>query len=116
VTLRFGVPVFLRPASPALAGAVEVGVKSGNVEARVRNTGNVHFRIASVNLTAVGAGGETVHQQSVDGWYVLTGVTRPYMLKLPADVCQKTRIVRVEAPAEKLVLRAERELAPADCR
>ena len=116
VTLRFGVPIFLRPATPALSGAIELAAKGGAVEALVKNTGNVHFRIASVNLTALGTGGETLHQQSVDGWYVLTGVQRPYVLKLPADVCAKAKSIRVEAPADKLVLRAERELASADCR
>lgn len=116
VTLRFGVPVFLRPAAPALSGSIELITRGGAVEAMVKNTGNVHFRIASVNVTALGAGGETVHQQSVDGWYVLTGVQRPYLLKLPADVCSKAKSIRVEAPADKLVLRAERALASADCR
>lgn len=116
VTLRFGVPIFLRPAAASVAGDLTLTVASGNLQVLVRNTGNVHFRLSSVNLTALGAGGEAVHQQSVDGWYVLTGVQRPYALKLPADVCQKAKLVRIEAPAEKLVLRAERELAPADCR
>ena len=116
VTLRFGVPIFLRPAAANAAGELQLSMASGTAQVTVRNTGNVHFRLASVNLTALGAGGEKVHEQSVDGWYVLTGVQRPYVLKLPQDVCQKARLVRVEAPAEKLVLRAERELAPADCR
>lgn len=116
VTLRFGVPIFLRPATPNLSGALGFAKQAGALQVLVKNTGNVHFRIASVNLTALGAGGEKLHEQSVDGWYVLTGVQRPYTLKLPPDVCQKTRLVRVEAPADKLVLRAEQELAPADCR
>lgn len=116
VTLRFGVPIFLRPTTPSVSGSVDLAVKAGTVEVLIRNGGNVHFRIASVNLTALSASGEAVHQQSVDGWYLLTGAQRPYVLKLPADACAKAKLIRVEAPAEKLVLRAERELAPADCR
>lgn len=116
VTLRFGVPIFLRPATASASGELGLTMKAGTAEVLVKNTGNVHFRIASVNLTALGAGGETVHQQSADGWYVLTGVNRPYTLKLPPDACAKARLLRVEVPAEKLVLRAERELGSADCR
>ena len=116
VTLRFGVPIFLRPAAANVAGELDLAIKGGVAQVLVKNTGNAHFRLASVNLTALGAGGETLHQQSVDGWYVLTGVQRPYALKLPVDVCARSRSIRVEATAEKLVLRAERELAPADCR
>lgn len=116
VTLRFGVPIFLRPVAASAAGELGLAMQAGTAEVLVKNTGNVHFRIASVNLVALGAGGETLHQQSVDGWYVLTGIQRPYVLKLPPDACAKARLLRVEAQAEKLVLRAEREIAPADCR
>jgi fimbrial chaperone protein len=116
VTLRFGVPIFLRPAAASVTGELDLAIKGGVAQVLVKNTGNAHFRLASVNLTVLGAGGETVHQQSVDGWYVLTGVQRPYTLSLPPEACARAKLLRVEAPAEKLVLRAERELAPADCR
>jgi fimbrial chaperone protein len=116
VTLRFGVPIFLRPAAASITGELDLAIKSGVAQVLVKNTGNAHFRLASVNLTALGPGGETVHQQSIDGWYVLSGVQRPYVLKLPPEVCARSKSIRIEAPADKLDLRAERELGPADCR
>lgn len=116
VTLRFGVPVFLRPPAARSTADAQLSVSARTVRALMKNTGNVHFRLATVRLVAVGAGGETLLDQSVDGWYLLAGAQRPYAFNLPAEVCPNVRTLRVEAPAEKLLLRAERTLEPEDCR
>jgi fimbrial chaperone protein len=116
ITVRFGVPVFLRPIAERLAGELELSLADGAAVAQVRNTGTVHFRTNSVKLTAVGANGDTVLEQTLDGWYVLTGATRAHRFTLPAGLCAKARQLRAEALADKLVLRAERTLAPDDCR
>lgn len=114
VTLRFGVPIFLRPAPPAAAGALEL--PSGAARGLIRNTGNVHFRVNAVRYTVLGPGGETAFEQSVDGWYLLAGAQRTYSIKLPPEACARGARLRVEALVEKLDLRAERALAPEDCR
>jgi fimbrial chaperone protein len=116
ITLRFGVPVFLRPSAPQAAGELELGAAAGVASAVARNTGNVHFRIAAVRFAGIGAGGETTFEHALDGWYLLAGAQRPYRYTVPAELCARTRLLRVEAAAEKLSLRAERALGPADCR
>jgi fimbrial chaperone protein len=116
ITLRFGVPVFLRPSAPQLAGALELAAAGGVTSATARNTGNVHFRIATVRFTGLGAGGETVFEHALDGWYLLAGAQRPYRYSVPVELCARVRLLRVEADAEKLNLRAERALGPEDCR
>lgn len=116
ITLRFGVPVFLRPSAPQAAGALELGAAGGEMRATARNTGNVHFRIASVRFAGTDAAGEKTFEHAIDGWYMLTGAQRLYRFAVPAELCAKTRLLRVEAAAEKLSLRAERALGPEDCR
>jgi fimbrial chaperone protein len=116
VTLRFGVPVFSRPANPGSSGDARMAVSAGIVRTVLKNTGNVHFRLASVRLIGLGAGGDTLFDQTLDGWYLLAGAQRPYSFTLPPEVCPKLRTLRLEAPAEKLLLRAERPLEPEDCR
>ncbi len=116
ITLRFGVPVFLRPAQSQAAGELDLAAAAGEARAVARNTGNVHFRIASVRFTGLGAAGETTFEHAIDGWYLLTGAQREYRHAVPAEVCARTRLLRAEAAAEKLTLRAERALAPEDCR
>lgn len=116
ITLRFGVPVFLRPASARLAGEMQLSAEPGAALALVRNTGNVHFRFASVRYSALGAGGETLLERSVGGWYLLAGAERPYRLALPPALCAQARLLRAEAMADGLGLRAERAIEPGDCR
>jgi fimbrial chaperone protein len=116
ITLRFGVPVFLRPVEPRLAGEVAVSTEGGTARALVRNTGNAHFRIASVRYTGLDAAGQTVFEHALDGWYLLTGAERSYLFKLPPEQCALARTLRAEALAENLSLRAERAIGPGDCR
>jgi fimbrial chaperone protein len=116
ITLRFGVPVFLRPAAERAAGEVDLSDEAAGAVARLRNTGNVHFRIAAVRYAALGADGEVLLERSLDGWYLLSGAERSYRLALPGEVCRKTRLLRVDAVAEKLSLRAEHALGPQACR
>lgn len=116
ITLRFGVPVFLRPPSASLAGEMRLSAEPGAAVARVRNTGNVHFRFAAVRYTALGALGETLLEQSLGGWYLLAGAERPYRLALPPALCAQAKRLRAEAAAEGLSLLAERALEPGDCR
>lgn len=116
ITLRFGVPVFVRPPVAQLKGELELDASGGQGEALVRNTGNVHFRISSVRLTGVDASGAATFEQSVDGWYVLAGANRPHRVKIPPAACAATRALRAEALAEGLVLRAEQPLKADACR
>ena len=116
VTLRFGVPVFSRPASVQTTGTVQMSVSARSVSVLLRNTGNVHFRPASVRLVGLSATGDTVFDQTLDGWYLLAGAQRPYSFTLPPEVCPKLRTLRLEAPADKIALRAERPLEPEACR
>ena len=116
ITLRFGVPVFLRPAELRLAGEVVLSAEGGTARALVRNTGNAHFRLASVRYTGLDAAGRTVFEHALDGWYLLTGAERPYVFKLPPEQCALARTLRAEALAEGLSLRAEQALGPGHCR
>ena len=115
ITLRFGVPVFLRPQAPRAAGEIDPDVQAGEARATVRNTGNVHFRIASVRFSGLDEAGATLFEHAVDGWYLLAGAQRLYRYAVPPELCSRTRLLRMEAAAEQLSLRAERALGAADC-
>jgi len=114
VTLRFGVPVFVRPAQVRLAGAVaglEVG--KATVRAEVRNSGNAHFRIRQIQVSGLDAAGTSTFEQAVDGWYLLAGAARTYALALPGDVCRKTVRVRFAVKAEELEFESAAPVEPA---
>ena len=115
ITLRFGVPVFLRPPGARAAGEIVPQAQAGEARALVRNTGNVHVRLASVRFTGLGEAGDTVFEHAVDGWYLLAGAERLYRHALPPELCARTRTLRVEAASEQLNLRAARALGAGEC-
>ncbi len=116
ISVRFGVPVFLRPASADERGEVDLSVASGATRALVRNTGNVHFRLNGVRIEGVGASGETTFEKTLDGWYLLAGAERVHEAAIPPAACAATRLVRVEAASDRLALRTEQQLGPDACR
>lgn len=116
VMLRFGVPVFLRPAKASERGELDLSLAGGAVRALVRNTGNVHFRLNGVRVEGVGAAGETTFEKNLDGWYLLTGAERVHEATVPPQACTTTRMVRVEAASDRVALRAEQPLGPDACR
>jgi len=90
ITLRFGVPIYAAPLKSEPRGEFVAAVlEKGKVSTIIKNTGNVHFRIQSVQLVGKDASGGEVLRQKIDGWYLLSGVSRPYSFTLPAEECRK---------------------------
>lgn len=100
VAIRFGVPVFVRPLKDDLKGDIErAELEGGNVKVRVKNSGNVHFAINTVNVGA----GDFVKETK--GWYLLAGAAREYSVPVPADVCKNAAKLEVSIKADKLELK-----------
>jgi fimbrial chaperone protein len=112
VYFRFGVPVFLTPASPRMQADIgEPALAGGKLSLLVKNSGNQHFRINKVTVDD-GAG----FAREIGGWYTLAGAQRTYALDLPREVCRKARTLSLAIEGEA-GLRADRKLHvdPARC-
>ena len=77
--------------------------------------GSVHFRINRVTLQALDGQGGKVFEQTLDGWYLLSGASRLYAATLPREACLKAARLQAEVVAEKLNLRREIEVRPENC-
>lgn len=111
VAVRFGVPVFVRPAVVEEKGRIAgLRLAGGRIEAQVENEGSVHLRLESVTFEAFTAGGEKVFEKSLEGWYLLAGAKRSYAVPFPAEACAKSARLRVAAVAAKLTLRQDLEI------
>lgn len=116
VAVRFGVPVFLRPPATEQKGELAaLSVAGGRAGATVRNAGAVHFRINSVRIEGLGAGGEKTFEHLLDGWYLLAGAQRRYAAPVPDAACRATARVRVEVVADKLRFEAQAPVEPGSC-
>jgi fimbrial chaperone protein len=117
VTLRFALPIFVKPPVPHGAGEiVGASLRNGKLALAVRNTGNEHLRFDE-GMAVVGrdASGSEVLSKKIDFRYVLAGATKPLSLAIPKDVCERLSSVEVSARTEQLVLSQKLAAARASC-
>jgi len=113
VKVRFGVPVFVKPLKEEPSGAIELfELAKGLLQVKVRNTGNVHFIIQSIQFRAAG----DAFTKDVPGWYLLAGAARLHGTAIPADVCEKLRTIEATVKTDRLELTRRLEIDPARCR
>jgi fimbrial chaperone protein len=117
VAVRFGVPVFLRPAAVEQRGEIaELSIAQGRARGLVRNTGPVHFRFDSVRFLGFAEDGRQTFEHALEGWYLLSGAVRAYEAPLAPEACARTRMLRFEAVGDKIELRTEAAVAASSCR
>lgn len=116
VALRVGIPIFVRPSKEAPAGDIgKIGMSKGVVEARVRNTGNVHFVIRSVAIKGKARGGEELFAKELAGWYLLPGASRAYTAPVPRDICDNVAVYQVEVTTDRVALSGRWDADTATC-
>ena len=96
IAVRFGVPIFVKPAQEDVRGNIDkLSMEKGILRVGVRNTGNVHFTIKSITAISSDA-----LSQEVAGWYLLAGAAREHSIEIPAQVCAKLKQVEVTIKAD----------------
>lgn len=102
IALRFGLPIYAAPLKSESRGEfVEAILAKGKVETVIKNTGNIRFRIQTVQLIGKDASGGEMWRQKLDGWYLLSGVSRPYIFTLPTEECRKTATLELLADTDR---------------
>ena len=116
ILTKMGIPIFLRPAQPQSAGAIDgLALEGGHIRFLVRNDGNAHFVLRSVRIKGVGAAGDAVFDREIEGWYVLPGGTRAYDLAIPVELCSQMKGVIIESETEQDTFKARLEAPPDGC-
>lgn len=100
VLTRLSIPVFVQPAAPKPRAAVNARVDAGKLLVSVENVGNAYFRTAHVRVVGRSKSGAAVFEETLAGWYVLSGGRRVYTLELPKDRCAEIATVNVTATTD----------------
>jgi fimbrial chaperone protein len=105
IALKFSVPIFVKPLREDLKGEVDkIELSQGTLSVLVKNSGNSHFRIATIGVSGKSTTGEPTFSRTVDGWYLLSGASRSYTIPLPAAECAKSSLLEVLVKADRLNL------------
>jgi fimbrial chaperone protein len=116
ITLRFGIPVFVKPERETPGAEIEkVEVSDGVAKVTVKNTGNVHLVIDSITLKGKNAGGKETFSQELAGWYLLAGASKTYTATIPREACDGITRLYIEAATGKIGLKKEFELRNGMC-
>lgn len=109
--VRFGVPVFVKPAMPEVHGEIEkIEMTKGMLRVVVRNTGNVHFVVSALAVTGGGA-----WSKEVPGWYLLAGRSHEYAIPVAPEMCKKLARIDVTAKTEQFELKGALDIAASMC-
>ncbi len=112
VKVRFGIPVFVKPLQEEPKGEIEqFELVNGSLRVKVKNTGNVHFIIQTIQFRAGDA-----FAKDLSGWYLLSGAARMHTSAIPAEVCERLRSVEATVKTDRLELTQRLEVDPAKCR
>ena len=104
VNVRFAVPLFVAPLKEQQQGQlVKTELTKGIISVTLRNTGNAHFRLLSLQFQGKNTNGEVTFSQTVDGWYLLNGTTRTFSAQIPAEACRKTKLIEVDGTTDQKI-------------
>lgn len=117
IALRFGVPIFVKPQKEETKGEIEKleMSKGGALKAVVKNSGNVHFMISSINIKGKNKAGDEIFSKELSGWYLLNGISRPYITQIPHDTCKDLERFNVEVKTKEFNLNGKLDVDTAMC-
>jgi fimbrial chaperone protein len=97
VLTKMGVPIFIQPANPVVKGELaNVSAANRTVSFDVRNIGNSFFTVTAATVTGLSNSGATTFTKQQEGWYVLAGGSRHFVIPIPAESCKGTERVKVD--------------------
>jgi fimbrial chaperone protein len=103
IALKFSLPVFVKPVREDSKGAVEkLELAHGTLSALVKNTGNIHFKIVTFEVSGKNTKGERTFTKAVEGWYLLSGASRTYTIQLPAEECAKSSALDISIKSDRI--------------
>jgi fimbrial chaperone protein len=105
IAFRYAVPIFIKPVRQQESSSIEkVEMSGGVVKAIVRNTGNIHTKLLKVTFRGKSKDGRELFSQEVGGWYILKGMSRPYEVTVPKELCGNLATIEINAQSEHFAI------------
>jgi len=116
IAIRFGVPIFVKPLKEELKGEIEkVDLSRGVLSVLIKNKGNTHFIIHSIDVKGKNVKGEETFSKELSGWYLLSGVSRLYTTTIPQEVCETLSKLDIEVKTDRFKLNGKLDVNQAMC-
>lgn len=116
VLVRFGPPIFVKPAQAQDRLEVEnLRVEGGEVRLALRNAGNQHQVVDSIRLKGNDGRGGEVFATTLADRYLLAGTVKEYAATLTREQCRALARVSAEAKTDKTLAQRQLEVRATAC-
>jgi len=116
IAIRFGVPIFVKPLKEEVKGEIEkVELSKGVLNVLIKNRGNTHFIIQSIDVRGKNTKGEEIFSKELSGWYLLSGVSRLYTTPIPQEVCKDLSKLDIEVKTDRFNLNGKLDVDQTMC-
>lgn len=116
VMVRFGAPLFVRPAQPVQQLLLdELALAGGQARWRLRNAGNQHEAFERIELRGFDATGAEAFALPLAERYFLAGRTRRFSVPVPAQACARLARLALEVKTDKSEVRQQVDLGTPSC-
>jgi len=116
IAIRFGVPIFAKPLKEEVKGEItKIELTKGALNILIKNSGNVHFIINSVDIKGKGQKGEETFSKELSGWYLLSGASRSYATSISQEVCSKLTKLDIEVKTNRFHLNGKLDVDQTMC-
>jgi fimbrial chaperone protein len=116
IAIRFGVPIFVKPFKEDAKGVIEkIELSKGILNIHVKNTGNVHFIINSLNIKGKNAKEEEIFSKELSGWYLLNNVSRIYTTPIPGEFCKNIAKLEIEVKTNRFNFNGKLDVVQTMC-
>lgn len=116
IAIRFGVPIFVKPLKEELKGEIEkIELSKGVLNIVIKNKGNTHFIIQSIDIKGKNARGEESFSRELSGWYLLSGVSRVSTLSIAKESCIDLTKIDLEVKTDRFTLNGKLDVDQAMC-
>jgi len=116
IAIRFGVPIFVKPLKEEAKGEIEKNeLSKGIFNTIVKNKGNLHFIINSINLKGKNITGMEIFSKELSGWYLLSGASRVYTTQIPPEICKDITKLDIQVKTDRFILDGKLNVDKAMC-
>ncbi len=116
VMVRFGAPIFVKPAQPRQQLQLdELVLQGGQARWRLRNAGNQHEFFERIALRGFDASGAEAFATQLTERYFLAGRTRQFTVAVPAEACARLARLSLDIKTDKSEVRHQVALGAPSC-
>jgi fimbrial chaperone protein len=116
LALRMAVPIFISPLKEIRKPAIEkVRFSEGKLGVKIENSGNKHFIVEKIAVMGLDRLDKEVFKTDVNGWYVLAGAKRTFVIDIPEKGCIRADKVRVTAEVQNTTMKEDLVLDKTQC-